>query len=56
MVGAALRLASTLLRGSARLGAARRGAALALGAFFSLLDLDPGFLPGIASLLTSPVI
>jgi len=54
--GAALRLATTVLRGSARLGAARRGAAFALGAFFNLLVLDPGFLPGIAALLTSPVI
>jgi hypothetical protein len=50
-VGAALRLASTLLRGSGRLGAARRGAAFALCVFFTLLVLDPGFLPGIAALL-----
>jgi hypothetical protein len=49
--GAALRLATTLLRGSGRLGAARRGAVFALVAFFNLLLLDPGFLPGIAALL-----
>jgi hypothetical protein len=49
--GAALRLATTLLRGSGRLCAARRGAAFALVAFFNLLVLDPGFLPGIAALL-----
>jgi hypothetical protein len=49
--GGALRLATTLLRGSGRLGAARRGAAFALCAFFTLLVLDPGFLPGIAALL-----
>ncbi|MFI4867244.1 MAG: hypothetical protein ACHQDB_09105 [Steroidobacterales bacterium] len=56
VAGAALRLATTLLRGSGRLGAARRGAAFGLGAFFNLLVLVPGFLPGIAALLTSPVI
>jgi hypothetical protein len=49
--GAALRLATTLLRGSTRLGAARRGAAFALCVLFTLLVLDPGFLPGIAALL-----
>jgi hypothetical protein len=54
--GAALRLATTLLRASGRLGAARRGATFALGVFFDLLVLDPGFLPGIAALLTSPVV
>jgi hypothetical protein len=51
-----LRLATTLLRASGRLGAARRGATFALGVFFDLLVLDPGFLPGIAALLTSPVV
>jgi hypothetical protein len=51
VAGAVLRLAGALLRGSGRLGAARRGAAFALCAFFTLLVLDPGFLPGIAALL-----
>jgi hypothetical protein len=54
--GAALRLTSALLRGSGRLDAARRGAALALAGFFNLLALDAAFLPAIASLLTPPVI
>ena len=49
--GAALRVATALLRGSVRLGAARRGAGFALCVFFTLLVLDPGFLPGIAALL-----
>ena len=32
-------------------GSIRRGATFALGAFFTLLGLDPGFLPAIESLL-----
>ena len=48
----ALRLAAAGRRGSGRRAAAFGGAA-----FLGLLILDPGFLPGIASLLTrSPVI